>query len=195
MNKDAGLELASSLDCTLHGVKSALNKEGISIVGSNGCRINDCNVSANSQNGLALIQLSNAQVTRNMASINGQGIYIQSAKNVQIGGNNLSANIRYGLRMSISSGCNITDNTFVRNLISGINLVDCNGNYIYHNVFNFNVYQNAADNGDNHWDFGPKIGGNYWSDFKATGNPGDVPRQIPSHGMDRYPFRDPGAWR
>lgn len=193
-NKDTGLDVTGSPDCTIQRVKSTLNKEGISIVGSNGCKIDGCNASANFQDGLALIQLSNAMVTRNIALADGQGIYVQSSKNVQIIGNNLSSNVRHGLRMSSTSGCNITDNSFTRNTISGVNLVDCHGNLIYHNIFINNIYQNAADNGDNKWDLGPKIGGNYWSDFKATGNPGDVPRIIPSNGMDGYPFRDPRGW-
>ena len=193
-NKDTGLGITSSPDCTLQGVKSALNKEGINIVGSNGCKIDGCNASANSQDGLALLQLSDVLVTRNIASANGQGIYVQSSKNIQIRDNNLSANTRHGLRMSMTSGCNITDNSFTRNQISGVNLVDCRGNDIYHNVFIDNIYQNAADNGNNLWDSGPKVGGNYWSDFKATGNPGDVPRIIPSNGVDRYPFQNPRGW-
>jgi parallel beta-helix repeat protein len=175
-------------------VKSSLNKEGINIVGSNGCKIDGCNASANSQDGLALLQLSDVRVTRNIALTNGQGIYVQSSKNIQIIDNNMSANTRHGLRMSMTSGCNITDNSFTRNQISGVNLVDCSGNNIYHNVFIDNVYQNAADNGDNLWDSGPKVGGNYWSDFKATGNPGDVSRIIPSNGVDRYPFQNPRGW-
>ena len=193
-NKDAGLELTSSFKCTLKVVKSTLNQEGISLVGSNDCEIDGCNVSSNIKDGISLAQLSGTRLRGNTASGNGQGVYVQSSKNTQISGNNLSANIRYGLRMSLTTGCNITDNRFIRNQITGINLVDCRGNNIYHNIFVDNGNQNAADNGDNRWDSGPEIGGNYWSDFKATGNPGDVPRQIPSKGVDRYPFQKPIGW-
>jgi parallel beta-helix repeat protein len=97
--------------------------------------------------------------------------------------------------MSTSSQCNITENYFNRNEISGVNMVDCKENLIYHNIFEENGLQNALDNGDNSWDLGPELGGNYWSDHKVQGNPGDAPVQIMSKGVDRYPFRDPGGWR
>ena len=103
-------------------------------------------------------------------------------------------NSRYGLRMSNSVGCNVTENSLSDNQIAGANLVDCTNNFLYHNIFANNVVQNVADNGKNQWDAGPTIGGNYWSDFAVLGNPGNVPRQIPGKGVDRYPFQDPGGW-
>jgi parallel beta-helix repeat protein len=148
----------------------------------------------NIQDGIALVQLSNSQVERNTAIENGQGLYIQSSKDIKISDNNLSANSRQGLRMSISSGCNVTDNRFIRNKISGANLIDCRGNYIYHNIFINNGLQNAVDNGDNQWDAGSNVGGNYWSDHPVKGNPGNTPMQIQTKGVDRYPFQEPGGW-
>jgi parallel beta-helix repeat protein len=94
----------------------------------------------------------------------------------------------------MSSECNVTDNRFVENEISGANLVDCTGNFLYHNEFVENGLQNAVDNGANHWDAGPKMGGNFWSDHQVKGNPGNTPREIPSKGVDRYPFERPGGW-
>jgi hypothetical protein len=73
--------------------------------------------------------------------------------------------------------------------------VDCTDNILYHNILADNRIQNAADNGQNHWDNGPSSGGNYWDDHKVSGNPSNVPRQIPGDGQDRYPFQDPGGWR
>jgi hypothetical protein len=52
-----------------------------------------------------------------------------------------------------------------------------------------------VDNGDNQWDAGAIIGGNYWSDHQIVGNPGNIPRQIASNGVDRYPFQSPKGWR
>ena len=140
------------------------------------------------------MQLSNSQVERSIASKNGAGIYIQSSKSLKIIDNDFSANTRQGLRMSGSSGCNVTDNRFIGNTISGANLIDSRGNYIYHNTFINNGMQNAVDNGENQWDSGPITGGNYWSDHQAIGNPGNIPRQIQTKGVDRYPFQDPGGW-
>jgi len=102
---------------------------------------------------------------------------------------NLSENTQFGLRMSSSSGNNVTENHISQNQISGANLVDCTANFLYHNIFQNNGMQNAADNGANSWDAGPAQGGNYWSDQKVMGNPSSVARQIPSKGVDRYPSR------
>jgi parallel beta-helix repeat protein len=97
--------------------------------------------------------------------------------------------------MSSTTGGNITENNIYGNQIAGINLVDCTDNILYHNILTDNRIQNAADNGQNHWDNGPSSGGNYWDDQKVSGNPSNVPRQIPGDGQDRYPFQDPGGWR
>jgi parallel beta-helix repeat protein len=193
-NEEAGVELIGSSDCLLQAVEASLNKKGISLSGSNGCKIYDNKARMNIQDGIALVQLSNSKVERNIASENGQGLYVQSSKGIQISDNNLSANSRHGLRMSISSGCNVTDNRFIRNKISGANLIDCRGNYIYHNIFINNGLQNAVDNGENQWDAGLNAGGNYWSDHQVKGNPGNIPRQIQTKGVDRYPFQEPGGW-
>ncbi|MDD3973330.1 MAG: NosD domain-containing protein, partial [Methanothrix soehngenii] len=103
-------------------------------------------------------------------------------------------NSRYGLRMSTSTSCNITGNEICSNQIAGINLVDCTDNFLYHNIIRDNLIQNAADNGNNHWDAGAEVGGNYWSDHAVVGDPGSVPRTIPAQGQDLYPFQHPGGW-
>ncbi|RQW80760.1 MAG: hypothetical protein EHM14_03715, partial [Methanothrix sp.] len=149
----------------------------------------------NSRDGISLEQLAVADVLSNVARKNGQGIFVQSSKKLMISRNNLSENSRYGLRMSSSSGNNVTDNGFYDNEIAGVNLVDCRENFLYHNVLADNSIQNAADNGANQWDAGPKTGGNYWSDHQVQGNPGSAARAIPAKGVDRYPFQDPWGWR
>lgn len=194
-NKEAGIELIGSPDCVLKDVDASQNKIGLSLSGSNGCQIFDCSASINARDGIDLLQLSNSQVNRCSASKNGQGIYIQSSKSLKISNNTLSSNTRQGLRMSSSTWCNVTDNRFIENEISGASLIDCRGNYFYHNTFINNGMQNAVDNGENQWDGGPIAGGNYWSDHKVEGNPGNVPRQIQTKGVDRYPFQDPEAWK
>ncbi|MFB3765835.1 MAG: nitrous oxide reductase family maturation protein NosD [Methanotrichaceae archaeon] len=195
MNKEAGIMLSSSHKCILRGNEVSMNDKGIGLSGSNACILSANNVSDNAQHGISFIQLSGAEVIGNIAIGNGQGIFIQSSKGVKLMGNNFNSNDHYGLRMSASSKCNITDNKFTMNGISGANLVDCSGNFLYHNIFIDNKVQNAADNGNNRWDAGSKIGGNYWSDTAVQGNPGTTPRSIPSSGVDRYPFQRPNGWR
>jgi parallel beta-helix repeat protein len=194
-NKGTGIVLSSSQKCILRGNDVSSNDRGIALSGSNACILSNNNAHDNVQDGLSLQQLSSAEVIGNTATGNGQGLFIQSSKKVSVKGNMLCKNSRYGLRMSSSTGCNITDNNITANSLAGANLVDCNGNFIYHNIFMDNGLQNAADNGANQWDAGPKVGGNYWSDHPVNGNPGNVQRSIPSSGTDRYPFQSQNGWR
>jgi parallel beta-helix repeat protein len=193
-NMEEGILLTTSHECRLLFNEAFSNDRGISLSGSNTCVLDGNNARRNKREGITLEQLSIADVLNNTAQGNGQGIYVQSAKELKIKGNNLFMNSRYGLRMSNSFGCNITENNLSDNQIAGANLVDCTDNLLYHNIFANNLIQNVADNGKNQWDAGPTIGGNYWSDFAVLGNPGNVPRQIPGKGVDRYPFQDPGGW-
>lgn len=195
LNLENGILLTSSQGCSILGNDALSNDRGISLTGSNACTLEANNASLNRRDGISLEQLSDAYILSNTATGNGQGIYIQSSSNSRISGNLLRGNSRFGLRMSSTTGCNITENHISDNQISGVNLVDCTNNFLYHNIFEHNRIQNAADNGQNRWDDGPISGGNYWSDHKVSGNPGNVPRPIPGGGQDRYPFQDPGGWR
>lgn len=194
LNIKDGLLISLSHKCSLVGNDASSNSRGISLTGSNGCILDGNRASLNQRDGIALEQLSDAEVMNNTAINNGQGIYVQSSKRSMIIRNTLCNNSRYGLRMSASSACNITGNEICTNQIAGINLVDCTDNFLYHNIIRDNLIQNAADNGNNHWDAGAEIGGNYWSDHVAVGDPANVPRPIPGRGQDRYPFQHPGGW-
>ena len=193
-NQEAGLELIKSHNCTLMGNEAKTNDRGIYLTGSNSCYLLANNVSENKVDGFSLQQLVYANFQNNTALRNGQGIYIQSSRQLRLTGNILGENSRFGLRMSSSKDCNITGNNIYDNRLAGANLVDCAGSLLYHNVFANNGIQNAADNGQNQWDGGPKTGGNYWSDHPVNDNPADIPRQIPGGGVDRYPFQDPWGW-
>jgi parallel beta-helix repeat protein len=193
-NQEDGLHLSKSYNCTLQGNAAKTNDRGIYLAGSNSCYLQANNVSDNKADGLSLQQLVYASIQNNTALRNGQGIYVQSSRNLSLTGNILGENSRFGLRMSSSKDCNISENNIYDNQMAGANLVDCVRSLLYHNVFVDNGIQNAADNGQNQWDGGPKVGGNYWSDHPVYGNPADMPRQIPGGGVDRYPFQDPWGW-
>jgi parallel beta-helix repeat protein len=193
-NQD-GVQLLKSHNCSLIGNAAFSNDRGISLTGSNSCFLLANNASANNLDGISLQQLSEAVVQDNIALRNGQGFFIHSARQLTIQGNVLGQNSRFGLRMSSSKDGNITENNIYDNRIAGVNLVDCAGFLLYHNIFAKNGIQNAADNGQNQWDAGPGLGGNFWSDHEASGNPGDAPRKIPGGGVDRYPFQDPQGWQ
>jgi parallel beta-helix repeat protein len=194
-NKEDGVRIIASHGSTLLSDTANFNQRGITLSSSNSCRLAANNASRNSMDGIHLEQLSGGEILACQAAGNGQGIFLQSCKAVSIENNSLTQNSKYGLRMSMSEECNVTDNLFSKNQLFGANLVDCRGNMLYHNVFADNGLQNALDNGENLWDSGPKVGGNSWSDHKVAGNPSASPRQIPSKGVDRYPFQDPYGWR
>ncbi|NMB85438.1 MAG: hypothetical protein GYA29_04215 [Methanothrix sp.] len=193
-NQEAGIQLTSSDRCSLIGNIASLNDQGIALAGSNECVLTNNRAEANQRDGISLVQLLNCELQDNDAIGNAQGIFVQSSKKLLIKGNNMSENSRNGLYMSGAVGCNVTDNRLQSNRIAGANLVDCTANFLYHNLFLDNAAQDAVDNNQNQWDAGPNDGGNYWSDHKVVGNPGDVPMQIPTKGVDRYPFQDPGGW-
>lgn len=193
-NAKEGLLLSLSHRCSLVANQASSNDRGIALTGSNACTLESNFAISNQKDGISLEQLSDAEVTGNNATNNSQGIFVQSSKGSRISGNVLCNNSRYGLRMSTSTSSNITGNEICSNLIAGINLVDCTDNFLYHNIIRDNLIQNAADNGNNHWDAGAEVGGNYWSDHAVVGDPGSVPRPIPGRGQDRYPFQHPGGW-
>jgi parallel beta-helix repeat protein len=195
LSRDEGITLVNSHKCLLAENDVQHNSQGLTITGSNACVVLNNIFKENKLEGLVLRQLSSAEITGNSAIANDQGIAIQSSEKVQLKSNNISQNKRYGLRMSFSSLCEITENNFTRNAISGVNLVDCKGNLLYRNVFVENGFQNALDNGNNQWDAGSRLGGNYWSDHKVLGNPGSSVKKISTRGIDKYPFQDPEGWK
>ena len=189
-NRGDGFSLLKSNNCSLIGNEAILNENGIILIASNSCILQANNASGNERDGISLQQLEGAEVLNNTATGNAQGIYIQSCRLFRLQGNELAENSRYGLRMSMCRQGIITGNHIHDNSLAGANLVDCSSNDIYRNVFANNGLQNAADNGENRWDGGPELGGNYWSDHSDGGEP----RLVAGGGVDRYPFSDAWGW-
>lgn len=198
-NSEEGIRLSISPRSVLNNNHASGNRRGISASGSDGTMVIRSILSDNQDEGLALHQLSAATVAGCKAFANGDGVFLQAVVGSKIEGNNLSNNGRYGLRMSYSRDGKVYGNTFSQNDLGGAGLIDCTGCIVRHNNFidngNLMLPQNAVDNGDNSWDGGPEVGGNFWSDHPVTGNPGSDPKPVPTRGMDRYPFQDPDGWR
>jgi parallel beta-helix repeat protein len=198
-NTEEGIKVSRSPRSVLNNNIASGNRWGIRASGSDGTMVVRSHLSENRDAGLALLQLSAATVAGSSAFDNGDGVFLQAVVGAKIEGNNLSNNRRYGLRMSYSRDGKVYGNTFVENGLGGTGLVDCTGCIIRHNNFidNGNPMspQNAVDNGDNSWDGGAEVGGNFWSDHQVTGNPGSDPKTVPTRGVDRYPFQDPDGWR
>ncbi|MDD1736817.1 MAG: right-handed parallel beta-helix repeat-containing protein, partial [Methanothrix sp.] len=190
-----GILLSKSQEISLMGSSASSCQRGISLTGSNSCSLTNNNASENEMDGISLQQLSSARLQGNLARRNGQGVFAQSCRDLYLEKNLLEDNSRFGLRMSGCQGSKILENSISGNEVSGANLVDCNDNVLYRNLFLDNGMQNAADNGANQWDGGEAVGGNYWSDHPVVGNPSREARQIAGKGVDRYPFADPWGWR
>ncbi len=130
------------------------------------------------------------------------GIFLYFSDDNDVRGNTASNN-RYGMRLWSSNENHITDNTLTDNTL-GAQLDHSVDNQIYHNLFISNTIH-AYDDGDNQWDNGYPLGGNYWDDHTGPdeykgpeqdipGSDGivDVPRNIAGSWMkDRYPVVHP----
>lgn len=123
------------------------------------------NVSGNDWCGISLKNSDNNIIKENTASRNGEhGIHLSSSKNNALGKNTANSNINAGISLR-SSRSNLINNNTLYNNNPGISLdLRSNDNTIYHNNFIKNLVQ-ARDHGDNQWDNGYPIGGNYWSDY------------------------------
>jgi parallel beta-helix repeat protein len=144
------------------------------------------------------LESSNCHVSdNNITSIDFDGLFLSNSDNNTIANNRISEVNRRGIRLSSSSNNRIHDNDLLEN-DEGIVLFASQDNFIYHNNFIDNRIQ-AKDNRDsNRWDNGREDGGNYWSDYKCTGNPSDgtQPYNISVTGpKDNYPFMDRDGWK
>jgi len=70
-----------------------------------------------------------------------------------------------------------------------------NNNLIYHNNI-INNSRQTFDGGNNLWDNGKLVGGNYWTDHECNGNPsnGSQLYYIYPNGVDHYPFENMSGW-
>lgn len=145
--------------------------------------------------GMRIYNSSNNQIVKNQVRDNKfNGIFLIESTDNLIASNMLPHNNWCGLLLTAGSDENeIVENTFFENRI-GINLVESNGNLIYHNNFANNSKQ-AIDDGENLWDWGQLKGGNYWSDHPCEGKPcQNNPQEIGENITDNYPFGEIDDW-
>jgi parallel beta-helix repeat protein len=167
-----GVRLDYSKANNLSGNKIIGNKySGLFLVGSESNEISSNEASKNNQMGISLL-VSNANIVRN---------------------NSFDANHEAGIWIDTSSDNKIYDNIVSNNSI-GLQVTNSTGNLIYHNNIINNQEQAEDRMGNNTWDMGKEIGGNYWSDQRAKGNPSTISKLIKGTKKDNFPFQDINGW-
>jgi parallel beta-helix repeat protein len=169
---------------------------GMRLVGSNGNEIEGNTLNENRNSGLYLEISQFNEIRKNQARGNYQmGIALADCSANNLSGNTMDSNFESGIWLNVSNGNQIYDNNISNNSV-GITLMKSQGNKIYHNNFLGNREQALDRQGNNIWDLGNVTGGNYWSDYKVSGNPSKGRSKIIKGAitMDRYPFQDPSGW-
>ena len=206
----SGIELYHAEDCYVASNNAVGNGYGISLEYSHSNTIASNDIS-NNWVGISLDYSSRNTLIANDVSNNwidgiyeGDGIVFYYSSNNTMANNNVSNN-DYGISIRVSSNNTLVNNNIYSNSGRGISLHGADGNRIYHNNFMDNAEHPYDEPGDNQWDDGYPLGGNYWDDYtgideKSGPNQdqpdgdgmGDSPYDIQGgRGLDRYPLMSP----
>ncbi|UCG68192.1 MAG: right-handed parallel beta-helix repeat-containing protein, partial [Thermoplasmata archaeon] len=184
---------------------------GICLESSNENEIFDNNASNNQPGeGIYLWNSTNNTIYGNILSENYYGIMLSSSPGNDLLSNTAYNNTHYGFRIVASNQNNITCNNLsgngcgiynmysFENIIEGNNISDNNygfniensaNNTIFHNNFLYNSFHAKDNSGNNFWDGGYPLGGNFWSDYVGTDSFKGPNQNIPgSDGMGDSPY-------
>lgn len=166
---------------------------------------------SNNRGGMALRNSHNNTIKYNLFNSNShvgiwlaaRGIYSYTGSNNNLISNNeINYNNDMGGIWILKSKGNVFTNNQIKYNSRGISNHNGWGNNIYHNNLIDNTNQ-AYDNVPlwNNWDLGPRVGGNYWSDYTglddgsggrtANDGIGDTLIPHPASSFDNYPLMDP----
>lgn len=138
--------------------------------------------------GLYVHNSSGITISDNEMSENWNGIQIHGTNNM-VTRNTLHRNAHHGIVLGDSENNTISANSLWNNtlgLLVGGSSID---NSIYHNSFN-NPSQAKDTAGNNRWDMGYPLGGNYWSDhFSVNENQGPDQNQPGVDGIWDAPYQ------
>jgi len=168
---------------------------GMRLIGSGGNDISGNRLLGNRYSGLFMVSSNSNQIARNNASGNNQnGISLLDCSQNTIQGNEIEGNFEAGLWLNLSHNNLIYRNNITDNPL-GMDLQNSMGNAIYNNNFVHNKEHARDLYGNNSWDQGATVGGNYWSGHSAKGNPSqNWPNIVKGGKMDNFPFQDESGW-
>jgi len=173
---------------------------------SNNNTITNNNIANNTNNGIKISSSSNNQIIDNTITNNSQGIDIRGLTAADSNLNNISNNIinnntNFGIYLYVNTNESIIKNNIIINNGNGIEIRACFRNIISNNNLNNTI--NSFDTETNYWNNtlnhkkniigGPKIGGNYWSNYTGYDENhdgiGETPYNIPGgSNQDFYPL-------
>ncbi len=169
---------------------------GMRLVNSTGNEISGNRLLGNKFSGMFLVSSDSNQIENNTASGNNQnGISLLGCNKNTLRDNVVDHNHETGVWLNVSNDNQIYRNNITDNSV-GMQVAYSSENRIYHNNFIGNELHSQDIGGNNSWDMGDTIGGNYWSGHVAKGNPSkDWPLVIKGGKLDRYPFQDASGWQ
>ena len=169
-NKEDGIYLTDSNDCTITNNLCSANLYGIHLEDSNNCLVVSNNCSANRGFGIALYHSSDCTVTNNTSSMNNagilaeessntiitdssitlngkSGIYLTGVQNTTVRRNEVSSNNNDGIYLSSSSKTSIMDNNISANGKAGLYLYSHSPNTTvqFNNIFSNTIYGIRVD--------------------------------------------------
>jgi len=181
----------NSANITIRNLNLTNNGQGVVLVNSKNCLIENSAISKMGYYGIQLFNADDNTISDNNITDNKAG-YVAGY---------LVGYFGVGIAVQSDSTGNTIRNNLIKNNEQGILFYKSEGNTIYHNNFVGNSLQAFSNGSKNAWDNGYPSGGNYWSNYAGEddksgsdqdkpGNDGigDKPYIIDAKNQDRYPF-------
>ena len=207
-NYDAGIDIRSNYNTINNNIIQLDCLHGIYTKASSNNTITS-NTIIDNYAGINIVQsCNNNNISSNIVSNNsGMGIRFYSSNSNDILDNILCSNSLEGLALQGFSDNNTIMNNCISNNDKGIKIEASFNNIIYHNILSDNT-QNVHDEGNNIWDFGYPLGGNYFDDYTGEDHCNGPNQDIPGsdgigdtlynissgYNQDLYPFMIPDGW-
>jgi len=170
--------IINSLNITVKNLNLTKNGQGLVLVNSKKCLIENCLITKMGYYGIQLVNSDDNIIRTNNITDNKDGYF------------------DVGIALQSYSTANTISNNLIKNNGQDILLHKSDNNTIYHNNFVNNTAQASSEGSTNIWDSGYPSGGNYWSDYTGVDGDGDgIGDTAYAKGLiiDRYPLMNPAS--